>query len=81
MSTLLYDPNCAGCQPALFEPSTGKRLPDDHPIMVEVRKIFAACSLETKQAWHRFTCQNSRAPADLALVKTLTDKIGQIGAH
>lgn len=55
----------------IWIPETGQRLPDDHPAMRKIHAWWAGTTLEERQAWHRFTCKNSRAPEDLKVVASL----------
>ena len=63
-----YRDDCEGCQPALMDPKTGQKLPDDDPTMVAVRAFWKTVPLEQKQACHRVWCFNSRDPQDLTLL-------------
>jgi hypothetical protein len=75
MSWEKHDDNCPGCRPALLDMKTGKRLPDDSPVMMVVNYVWAETTLEEREAWHRVTCQNSRASKDLAHAQTIAQKI------
>lgn len=62
-----HSDDCPGCQPALVTPDG--MMPDDHPLVVRIRHIFNNdFGIETRRAWHRVTCLNSRAEEDLRLV-------------
>jgi hypothetical protein len=63
-----YDDSCPGCQPVLIDVLSGKKLPDDDPAVLAMAKIWASTTLPERQAFHRVTCLNSKAIADLAVV-------------
>lgn len=75
MSTLIFSDECAGCKPAMMDVKTGKVLPDDSPEMKLVLQAWNMTTLDERQAWHRFTCLNSRAEQDLAVAKMFADRI------
>ena len=69
MSIKEFSDDCQGCKPAIIDIQTGRILPDTHPVMVAINKVWAELDLATKQAFHRVTCLNSRDERDLAAVK------------
>ncbi len=71
MSREAHDDTCADCRPALVLP-TGVSLPDDAPSMQIVLRVWGTLTLAEKQAWHRFTCQNSRDPLDVQSAAAFT---------
>lgn len=75
MSKYKFDDTCKGCKPVLFNINTGKILPDDHPHMVAMNKIWDQQTLEVKEAWHKTTCRNSKDPKDILLAKTFAESI------
>jgi hypothetical protein len=75
MSYETYEDDCPGCRPVLLDTRTGKQIPDDNPMMQVVLTLFEQLTLTEKQAWHRFTCQNSSAPADLKAVAMFQARI------
>jgi hypothetical protein len=75
MSQEHFDDNCPGCKPALLDIKTGKALPPEHPIMQIVDGIWAKTTLEERQAFHRVTCLNSEAPADVSVMVRITTHI------
>jgi hypothetical protein len=77
MSWQTYDDSCRGCKPAMLNFDTGQPLPDSAPQMQVVLALFAELSPAEKQAWHRFTCLNSRVPQDLAVVEKFMRSIEQ----
>jgi hypothetical protein len=70
VSLAAHDDECPGCRPAILNVETRTLLPDDSPMMQIVLRVWRALSLHEKQAWHRFTCQNSRTPFDMQLAET-----------
>lgn len=70
MSRTVFDVQCKGCRPAMLDVATGRPLPDDHRLMMIVNRLWDEQSIETKMAWHRVTCLNSRASKDLELTTT-----------
>jgi hypothetical protein len=75
MSWEKQDDECPGCRPALLSFETGKTLPDDDPLMVAILKVWAATTREEREAFHRFTCQNSRAGKDVLLVGIISKRM------
>jgi hypothetical protein len=73
MSLDEFDDTCAGCRPAMMDVQTGQRLPDDSPEMRVVLGVWNRLTLGERQAWHRFTCCNSRTLVDLSAAKRFTD--------
>lgn len=71
MSLEKYDDRCAGCRPAMIDLSTHKVLPDDSPRMKCILAVWAETTFEEREAWHRFTCLNSRAQPDMRVAKDL----------
>jgi hypothetical protein len=74
-----YEEDCPDCRPAMVDMKTGQVMPDDAPMMRFVLEVFKGLTLAEKQAWHRFTCQNSRAPADLKVIESITQKLAGFG--
>lgn len=74
MSKDQFDDNCKGCKPAILDPSTGSVLPENHPLMVSIINIWDQQSIDTKNAWHRITCNNSKDPNDVKLAQEFIDK-------
>ena len=72
MSRHTFDDECPGCRPVLIDPETGKVLADDHPATMQIERVWAGTTLEERQAFHRFTCLNSRATADLQVIQELS---------
>lgn len=80
MSIETHDDECPDCRPGLMDPETHEVLPDDHPVMKSVLAGWAMTSVEERQAFHRFCCQNSRDPNDLELVGRVQQRI-QLAVH
>lgn len=74
MSRQAYDDDCPGCRPVLIDPGTMEKLPVNHPAMRAINTVWAGLTLDERRAWHRFTCQNSRAPEDLRVVAIMQER-------
>lgn len=74
MSWVTYDDKCADCQPAMLDANTGKMLPVNSKPMRCMMIVWNTMMLHERQAWHRFTCLNSRAPLDLLVIQEITNK-------
>lgn len=77
MSWDTFDDNCPGCKPTMVELDSGKVLPDDHPQMVALLKMWRETTIHERRAWHAFTCQNLRDPLTMALIPGLQQKMEQ----
>ncbi len=77
MSRTSFDENCPGCKPAMVYARTNKVLPDDHPHMVVVLKLWDKQPRDVKEAWHRVMCKNARTAEDLAKVAGFAELIQQ----
>ena len=79
MSKDQFSDDCPGCRPAIMKvrngKPTGQPLPDDSPEMRAVLGVWDALTPGEKQAWHRFTCQNSRTLVDLSVAKKFGDRV------
>ena len=75
MSRERFDDNCKDCNPVAIDPATGKRVPDDHPVMVAMNKVWAMTTKKEREAFHEFTCHNSREPKVLLVVAALRRRI------
>lgn len=71
MSMQQYEEGCRGCQPVLIDADTGKTMADDSPPMKAIMAVWATLSREDKEAWHEFTCSNSREPQIMVVVNRL----------
>jgi hypothetical protein len=74
MSKDQYQEGCRGCQPVLIDLVTGKAMPDDSPLMVAIFSVWNTLSRQEKEAWHEFTCSNSREPQILAVVERINQR-------
>lgn len=77
MSWERHEDDCPGCKPVLVDPRTMRALPNDSPEMRAVLAAWETTTLADRQAWHRFTCTNSRAAADLELVDGIRRKFAE----
>lgn len=75
MSREHFDSECPGCRPAMMDVKTGRQFADDSPEMTIVNRLWGETTAEERRAWHRFTCQNSRALGDVLLAKTFSDRV------
>lgn len=75
MSIERFDDECAGCCPVMLDVKTKRVLADDSIEMTIVNRLWAQTSLEERQAWHRFTCQNSRLLVDIQFAKGFVDRL------
>ena len=81
MSQHKFDPKCSHCRPAVLDPSTGRVLPPDHPVMKTVNAVWDASSLEDQEAFHRVTVKNSRDPDDLRRMQAMAERIEALGKN
>jgi len=77
MSKAKHDDECPGCRPVLVDMATGKVEPEGSPKMNAVMKIWGQTTLAERQAFHRFTCLNSRADGDVAVMQSLSLRFKQ----
>jgi ABC-type nitrate/sulfonate/bicarbonate transport system substrate-binding protein len=49
-------------------------VPPESPIMQAINAVWAKTTLAEREAFHRFTCENSRAHADLAVVQSISER-------
>jgi hypothetical protein len=68
---------CPGCRPVVFDPQTGKIAAG---LTEAAGQAFDSVSPESRKAWHRVTCLNSRDPIDLILAKKIIEAL-QRGIH
>lgn len=81
MSILKHDDNCPGCRPVAFDPVKGEALPASHPVMAALNRVWAATSPGEREAFHRVTCLNSRAPSDLILCEAIMGRLKKATAN
>jgi hypothetical protein len=55
--------------------ATGKLLPDDDPMMIDMLKVWSETSLGERRAYHRVMCLNSRDAIDLFIVDGIISKL------
>jgi hypothetical protein len=77
MSWAYFEDDCPGCRPALIDMKTRERVPEDSPEMQAVLGVWAKTTAEERRAFHRFTCQNSRTPEDLKVMRDLSEKMSR----
>lgn len=77
MSWEKFNDNCAGCRPVILDVVTKKPLPDNHPAVVTMNRVWAGTSLQEREAFHRVTCLNSRDALDLYLMGQITRRFEQ----
>ena len=75
MSFEYFENDCPGCKPVLLDQKTMRQMPETSPEMQAVLGVWAKTTLEERQAFHRFTCQNSRTPADMAVMSDLGERM------
>ena len=75
MSHENYEEGCPGCKPALLDATTGRVLPEDHPIMKCVLRFWETTTTEERTAFHDVTCQNSRKESDMLTVQSLMKRM------
>jgi hypothetical protein len=63
---------CPGCRPVVFDPATGKL---HERLTATAERVFDRSSPETRRAWHRFTCLNSRDLIDVNLARGLMEAL------
>ena len=64
-----FDPDCPGCQPVIVDPTTGQVLPRHHPAMLAALALWKDLPFDQQEALHRVWVQNSRDPADMAVMQ------------
>ncbi len=75
MSKQAFDDKCPGCRPVLLDLATSKPLPPEHPLMVGIAEVWKTTTFEEREAFHKFTCLNSRDPQVLTIVAGLNERI------
>lgn len=74
MSKEQYQEGCKGCEPVMVNLETGEKLPPEHPAMRAIMRVWNAMTKAEKEAWHEFTCQNSREPQIMATMARLNTR-------
>lgn len=77
MSYTTYEDDCPDCRPAILDTKSGKALPDDHPIMRIVARVWAETTREERRAFHAVACSKSRTDADMALAAGIAERIAK----
>jgi hypothetical protein len=68
--------SCPGCRPALADPTTMRPMPQDHPTMVEVNRIWDnETSYEQRKAFIEVTLHNSRETDEIKLAQEVVQLI------
>jgi len=75
MSYQEHQDDCPLCRPAVIDVNTNRVLSDDAPIMKAILGVWAGTTLEERQAFHRFTCLNSRETVDMNLMAGLQQRM------
>lgn len=75
MSRERFDENCKGCRPVLLNPENMKPLPSGHAVMKAMEQAWSEATHETKAAFHRVHCLNSRDMLDVAQVQQFLSKV------
>jgi hypothetical protein len=70
-----FDDECPDCRPIMVDPKTMQPYAADSVEMMAVNQIWSETTLEDRRAFHRFTCQNSRATGDMLRVKGFSDRL------
>lgn len=70
-----FDPNCPGCRPAIYDPSTKQVMAQDHPMMVAVNAVWDAAPREEQEACWRIWVKNGRDQSDLRLASAFMEKV------
>lgn len=66
----------------MLDTTTGKKLPDDSPIMLVVNQIWDnETTYQERKAFIEVTLHNSQSPSDLRLFRALVEKIQQRIEH
>lgn len=77
MSRNKFDDNCRGCRPAIMNADTGEVYADGSPEMKMAMAAWELSTLREREAFHRFTCLNSRKALDVRLAMRITDRIAK----
>lgn len=75
MSWEKFEEDCPGCRPVLLDAKTGKPFDPDHPVMKKINAVWENTTPEERQVFHRVTCNNSRDPGDLGLMRGLAERM------
>jgi hypothetical protein len=75
MSWEKFDDACKGCEPAMLDLQTGKPLPLDSAPMKAIMGVWKETTKQERQAFHEFTCKNSRAPWVMRFMQEFYEKV------
>jgi hypothetical protein len=75
MSKEQFDDKCPGCRPVVLDLQTKQALSPEHPIMLAIAEVWKTTTLKEREAFHKFTCLNSRDPAVMTIVAGLNQRI------
>jgi len=75
MSRTKFDDDCVGCRPVAINLQTGKPLPDDHPMMRSLARVWQKMGPLHRSAFHRVTCLSSTNPLDQMLAREYITKV------
>ena len=64
-----------GIPMAILDQSTMKPLPPTHPVLQKAHAIWDELPYEKQKALHRVWVKNSRAPADMQVIKEYQEKL------
>lgn len=68
--------HCPGCRPAFFDVASGRRLPDDHAMVVKANKVWnTETTYAERKAFINVTMHNSRVPEDMRLAQACMHKL------
>ena len=72
-----YNDNCPWCRPCLIDKKTRRPLPDNHPTMRIMLRVWNEASRAERAAYHRFMCQHSRLRSDVTAVDLICARVRQ----
>lgn len=75
MSKAQFDDNCRGCRPVIIDAATGLPMGPETPEMVAVNGVWETTTREEREAFHDFTCLNSRDLKVMELVAAIHRRI------
>jgi len=76
-----FEDDCPECRPALIDTQTGQVLPEDHPTMRAVMRVWKDTSLAGRRAFHAFTCLNVRDPEIMGFIQSFNERIRRAIGH
>ncbi len=75
MSCEKFDPACPSCRPVLLDPETGRPLPEDHPAVTALSRVWNAAPFEEQEAFWHCTVKSSQDPVHRGLLHQLMLKL------